>query len=110
VKHRVTHISVIVFWLIVISMISMISSCALTYDVPVEKDCCNSITYNHTDCYDCQYNRMYNPNWIWWSWNNPVYTNYVIVKPNNKPNVKPNTNVNQSNNSNKPNRKPRRRK
>ena len=112
---KIGYIIVVAFWLM---MLSLIPSCALTYEHPKcylmlqgksclsDHSCCNLQTSNHINCLDCNHNRLYNPNWYWWSVNKPTYTNYVIVKPNNKPN-KPNRPNNNSNNSNNSNRKPR---
>jgi hypothetical protein len=87
------------------------TSCALTYDVTPYKcelmlrgeqclsdhRCCNPPqTYYNT------YPNYYN----WWWATKPNYTNYVIIKPNNKPN-KPNR---PNNNKPRPNNKPKHRK
>ncbi len=102
----------------ILFFILLLSSCAITYEPPkcelmlrgeeclTDHRCCNpSQTYQQTY-----------PNWYWWNWNKPTYTNYVIIKPNkpNKPNNRPSFNNNNSNNngSTRPNqtnttRKPR---
>ena len=129
-NRKIGYIIVVTFWLIVLSLIS---SCALTYEHPKcylmlqgksclsDHSCCNPQTYNpqnynHTNCLNCNHNILNNPNWYWWSWNKPTYTNYVIVKPNkpnNNPNNRPSFNNNSDNNgSTRPNqtnttRKPR---
>ncbi len=86
------------------------TSCAITYDTPkcelmlrgepclTNHACCNPPqTYYHN-------NLNYYGNW--WYWNRPTYTNYVIIKPNNKPN-KPNNRPNRPNN--KPNNRSKKR-
>jgi len=110
-----TYYKIIYISLILIAL--LFSGCALTYEQPKchlmlqgksclsDHSCCNPQTYNHINCIDCNHNRLYNPNWNWWAWNQPTYTNYVIVKPNNKPNNKPTNRPTRPNNSNnKPNK------
>ena len=109
--------------LLLILLVILFSGCAITYEPAhkcelmqrgepclIDHRCCNPPQTYHYQSY---------PNWHWWYWNKPTYTNYVIVKPNNKPNNKPNSrpsfNNNNSNNngSTRPNqtnttRKPKR--
>ena len=73
-----------------ILLVLLLSSCALTYDVTPHK--CELMQRgqpclsDHTCCkpsttYYNSYPNYYN----WWWATRPTYTNYVIVKPNNKP-------------------------
>ena len=95
--------------LLYILLIILFSGCALTYE-PIHKcelmqrgepcltnhACCKPPTTYYYDTYPNYYN------W-WWKVNNQKYTNYVIVKPNNKPTYnghRPNWN----NNKPKPNK------
>ena len=110
-NRKTGYMIVIIFWLIIFLLLP---SCAGTYWVTDYK-------HNHINCIDCNYNNIHNPHWdnVWKWWYTPTYTNYVIVKPNNKPNKPPNrpnnrpnfnnnsNNSNNNSNSTKPNRKPR---
>jgi len=93
--------------LLFILLIILFSGCALTYE-PIHKcelmqrgepcltnhACCKPPTTYYYNTYPNYYN------W-WWRVNNTKYTNYVIIKPNNKPTYNGHR---PSWNSNKPNR------
>ena len=96
--------------IVYILLIMLCTSCALTYDVAPYKcelmlrgeqcladhRCCNPPqTYHNT------YPNYYN--W-WWKVNNQKYTNYVIVKPNNKPTYNGHRPTWNSNKPNRPNK------
>ena len=95
--------------ILAIIIILLLSSCALTYDVTPHKcelmqrgqpclsdhTCCKPPTTYYYNTYPNYYN--------WWWKTRPTYTNYVIVKPNNKPTYNGHR---PTWNSNKPNNKP----
>ena len=97
-----------------ILLIILFSGCALTYE-PIHR--CELMQRgepcltNHACCKSPQtYYNTYPNYYNWWWATRPTYTNYVIVKPNNKPTYnghRPTWNNNRPNkpNSNKPKKK-----
>ena len=102
---------IIVFMIFMLILISLLTGCAITYDTTPHKcelmqrgepclsnhACCKPPTTYYYNTYPNHYN------W-WWKINNQKYTNYVIIKPNNKPTYNGHR---PTWNNNKPNKKPK---
>ena len=102
---------IIVFMISMLILISLLTGCAITYDTALHKcelmqrgEPCLS---NHTCCKPpttyYYYNTYPRDNW-WYNIRKNTYTNYIIVKPNNKPTYNGHR---PTWNNNKPNKKPK---
>ena len=102
---------IIVFMISMLILISLLTGCAITYDTAPYKcelmqrgEPCLS---NHTCCKPpttyYYYNTYPRDNW-WYNIRKNTYTNYIIVKPNNKPTYNGHR---PTWNNNKPNKKPK---
>ena len=102
---------IIVFMIFMLILISLLTGCGITYDTIPHKcelmqrgEPCLS---NHACCKPpttyYYYNTYPRDNW-WYNIRKNIYTNYVIVKPNNKPTY---NNHRPTGNNNKPNKRPK---